>query len=777
MRANMMSKLSLLFLCAVIVACGGCVRFMAGTEQAPPTLTLAEDGATDYSIVIAGDASPSTQYGAEELQRFLGEISGAEFAIKTAAGPMSEHEIILGDSDHLRQLGAVVDFAALGDEGYVIRVVGKHLVIAGGALRGNLYGAYGLLEDYFGCKWFTPEVSRIPKRKTLGLPKLNETRIPELEYREPFVFDCFDGDWCARNRMNSSTARLDERHGGKVRFGAGMFVHTFNRLVPPEKYFADHPEYFSLVDGERVKDQTQLCTTNEEVVQLCIENVKKAIEADPEAFVYSVSQNDWHNYCECDNCTALYEKERTWMAPVLQLVNCVAEAIEDEYPDKAIETLAYQYTRKAPKTMRPRKNVIVRLCSIECCFMHPLDGCDSEDNREFTRDARAWAKVADRLWVWDYVTSFRHYMTPFPNLRVRDDNIRFFIANNVKGIFEQDAYQSYNGEFNSLSGYLNAKHLWNKEYGEDRAINEFLEGVYGAAATPIREYIDMLHDKVAKDNIHADIWIGPNNSPFLTDEIMKKSEVLWERAEKAVANQPDTLQRVQFARLSYEYAWLEKNRHNTELLFDIDHANFTVKPHPVYGQRVRRFFETIRTANVTLFAEHGSSLDQYEAPFIGALREGGRTFEPIEGTELKNPKNGTKFSLYKGTWEHLPDFAKLTADSQGITGHPTAAVCDDAESFALSFTGYFKAEQDGVYSFSLGSNDGSRMTIAGEAIDNDGLHPTLEVNTQLALKKGYHPFTIEYFQAGGSKDLYLKCTGPDMKYGPVPMLALYHDAK
>ena len=76
------------------------------------------------------------------------------------------------------------------------------------------------------------------------------------------------------------------------------------------------------------------------------------------------------------------------MAPVLQLVNRVAEAVEKEFPDKAVETLAYQWTRQPPKTMRPRPNVIIRLCSIECCFSHPLATCDSPANRTFRR--RRW---------------------------------------------------------------------------------------------------------------------------------------------------------------------------------------------------------------------------------------------------------------------------------------------------------------------------------------------------------------------------------------------------
>ncbi|MGI6459422.1 MAG: DUF4838 domain-containing protein [Candidatus Hydrogenedentales bacterium] len=759
---------------AVVLTCGGCARL--GSLPEGRSLTLAERGQTGFTIVIAEDASPSTRYGASELQHYLREITGAEFPVQTDAVPMGTQEIILGDSKHLRQLGMQVDFDALGDEGYVLRTAGPHLVIAGGALRGNLYGVYGLLDDYLGCKWFTTQVERIPKKSTLRLAALDETQIPALEYREPFVIDCFDGDWCARNRANSSAASLEERHGGKVRFGAGMFVHTFDVLVSPKTWFEEHPEYFSEIDGKRVRERTQLCCTNPDVVALVTEELKKRIAADPDAFVYSVSQNDWDNHCECATCQALAEKEGSQMAPVLQLVNQVAEAIEQDYPDKAIETLAYQWTRKAPKTMRPRPNVIIRLCSIECCFMHPLATCDSEANQAFCRDAEEWAQVANRLWVWDYVTSFHHFYVPYPNLRVRDDNIRFFIEHNVTGIFEQDNYMSPNGEFSELSGYLNAKLLWNPDYGEDRAINEFLEGVYGKAAKPIREYIDLLHDKVEDDNIHCDIWIGPWEAPFLTDEVMAKGEILWNRAETVVADDPEVLERVKLARLCHDYSWLELNRYKGDVLYAFDHAHFTMEPKPEFERRVQSFFEMARKGGVVRMDEATTTLDDYARTYEIPLKGGPQVFEPCEPVAVANPRPGIAFKAYAGVWKALPDTTKLTPAAEGIATH----VHDDAwpqdSNYALLFSGYFEAPEDGVYTFTIGSNDGSRLTLSDQVLDNDGLHSLREKFMHVALRKGYHPLRVEYFQEGGSKALYLRYDGPGISNRLIPPEAYFHDA-
>jgi len=560
-------------------------------------LVLAENGQSAYRIVVAEDASPSTKHGAKELQQFLDQMTGAELPITSDQEPLASHEIVLGNNAHLKKLKVEIDHSALGPEGYVIRTVGTHLVIAGGDLRGNMYGVYGLLEDHLGCRWFTPTVSRIPKYKRLAVTQIDDHQTPVLEYREPFTYDCFDGDWCARNRVNSSSGRLEAKHGGKVMFGEGFFVHTFNRLVPPDKYFDEHPEYFSLIDGQRKKDHSQLCCTNENVIRICTEGIRHAMRAQPDAFVFSVSQNDWHNYCQCDKCQAVAKREDSQMAPVLQLVNRVAATVEKEFPNKAVETLAYQWTRRAPKTLEPRPNVIVRLCSIECCFTHPLATCENEANRKFCEDAEAWAKCSNRLWVWDYVTDFRHYLLPFPNQRVRNDNIRFFIRNNVKGIFEQDTYNTPHSELAELGGYMTAKFLWNPDYDEDTAINEFLAGYYKQAAHPIRNYIDLIHNKVAEENLHVDIWAEPD-SPHLTDDLLIKADRLWQQAEDLVSSDPVVLRRVKLSRMSIDYAILERARHRV-----VKTRPTNQQLHMLAVTRSEPFFETLQSCPLSRIHE------------------------------------------------------------------------------------------------------------------------------------------------------------------------------
>jgi hypothetical protein len=233
--------------------------------------------------------------------------------------------------------------------------------------------------------------------------------------------------------------------------------------------------------------------------------------------------------------------------------------MERDYPHVRIDTLAYQYTRKPPKTLRPRRNVIVRLCSIECCFAHPLDRCPAPENQQFADDIKAWQPVAPLLYVWDYTPNFAHYQQPFPNFDALQANVRFFVRHGVKGLFEQGNYSGGgNGEMGPLRAYVLAKLLWNPDADVKRHTDEFLRGYYGKAADSIREYIELLHRSVREKGYHAHIF-DPPSAPYLSDEVLTGAERLFDEAER-LADNDDVRFRVQVTRLPIWYVKLATNR-------------------------------------------------------------------------------------------------------------------------------------------------------------------------------------------------------------------------
>ena len=226
-----------------------------------------------------------------------------------------------------------------------------------------------------------------------------------------------------------------------------------------------------------------------------VKNLRERLRANPAATITSVSQNDCPGNCTCPKCRAVDEEEGGPAGSLLRFVNAVAADIEPEFPGLAVDTLAYQYTRKPPRLVRPRPNVIVRLCSIECSFGRPLD---DPRNKAFFDDLDGWSKIAGRLYIWDYTTDFSHYVQPHPNYGVLAPNIRLFVDRNVKGVFEQGAYQSWGSEMAELRAWVLAKLLWNPGLDEDGLREEFLAGYYGPAARPKERYLESLETALAK---------------------------------------------------------------------------------------------------------------------------------------------------------------------------------------------------------------------------------------------------------------------------------------
>jgi hypothetical protein len=554
--------------------------------------TLANAGQSPYRIVVAADAIPSEHYAADELQHYLEKISGAKLPIVTDAEKPRSNEILLGDNAHLRRLGANVDFANLGQEGFVLRTYHGRLIIAGGKPRGTLYGVYELLEHQLGVRWFTPEIEFVPPHSPLRLPALSETRIPALEYREDFWTEALrDADFAARHRLNGNHYRLTEKHGGRsvVYF---PFVHSLDLLIPRNLYQA-HPEYFPWINGKRADGYVQRCLSNPDVLKLAIEHVRQWIREHPEATIISVSQNDTFNFCQCERCKAFDDAEGSHAATLLRFVNAIAENIEKDYPSIRIDTLAYQYTRKPPKTLRPRHNVIIRLCSIECCFAHPLETCPSDADRRFRNDILAWQPVAPLLYVWDYTPNFAHYEQPFPNFDALQPNVRFFVNHGVKGLFEQgNSSPGGYGEMGPLRAYVLARLLSDPDTNVQQDIREFLHAYYGNVADKVQEYLELLHRSVRDQGHHARIY-DPPTAAYLSADVMDAAETMFNQAEQAAEND-DIRFRVQVARLPVWFVKLATNRVTGEARTDLLH----------------RFLAIARKAGITNISE-GQALNDW----------------------------------------------------------------------------------------------------------------------------------------------------------------------
>ena len=516
-------------------------------------LKFAANGASDYIVLVdEATASPSEIHAASEFVSFAGQVTGATLPLMATCTQRPRYGaylnpkfVVIGKNGFTAELGLDDEIDAVGDEGFVLRSVGDTIVIAGGRQRGTLYGVYTFLEDYLGCRWYTPQVSSIPRRSDITLPELNITKTPAFRIREAFNMENFDGDWAARNKANASNHRLMARHGGAIRY---LGVHSFNRLVPPDEYFDEHPEYFSEINGVRVKERSQLCLTNPEVFEVALQNLRKSILEHPECSIFSVSQNDWGNYCTCEKCRAVDEEEDSHMGTVLRFVNKIDDAIRKEFPHISIDTLAYQYTRRLPKITKPNPGVLIRLCTIECCFAHPLDEChvDKTDMpSNFSQDIAAWSQVSRDLFIWDYTTDFANYLMPFANLHVLKRNLKFFKDHGAIGVFEEgcpNTFLSYAGE---LRNYVLAKLMYDMDLDENLLMDEFFCGVYGPAAAPVKAFYQLWQDACAASGEHL-FEDDPPTRSYFTRENLDKARAL---INQAITMAPDEATRLRVEKI------------------------------------------------------------------------------------------------------------------------------------------------------------------------------------------------------------------------------------
>ncbi|MBQ3078464.1 MAG: DUF4838 domain-containing protein [Clostridia bacterium] len=517
------------------------------------SVLLSKDRRALMPIVLPEKPTPQEKYAATELRYYLDLITSAVFDVVHAG----DNGIIIRHAD---------DSLSLGEDGFEIASDAEKIVIQGGK-RGVIYGVYELLET-LGVRFFTSTCEKVPSIVNLICPDIHTRQLPAFEHRDHNYYDLAqNGRFAVKSRLNGNSPEIKEQFGGHQKYTG--FVHTFDRIIPAKEFGETHPEYFAMYNGVRVArdDRTQLCLTNPDVLAIAKERVRKMLYAHPETRILSVSQNDHILGCQCEKCLAADKEEGSPAGTLLRFVNAIAEDLETEFPNVVFDTLAYNYTRPVPRITKPRKNVCVRLCSIECCFSHPFETCTDDRSltlpdgtkTSFINDLRNWGAYHDRLYIWDYTTCFAHYPTPHPNWRTLQINMQAFHKNHVKGVFEQANGAKRGGvDFNELRAYIITKLLWNPYTDVHKHIQEFTDYYYGDAGKYVRDYINVLCDKAEKDNIH----VGFNDQPvseLFSDEMLDMLDAIMDKAEEAVKGDALRLYRISKARLSVR--WVRLKRH------------------------------------------------------------------------------------------------------------------------------------------------------------------------------------------------------------------------
>jgi hypothetical protein len=132
---------------------------------------------------------------------------------------------------------------------------------------------------------------------------------------------------------------------------------------------------------------------------------------------------------------------------------------------------------------------------------------------------------------------------------------------------------------------------------------------------------------------------------------------------------------------------------------------------------------------------------------------------PEAGPTTRQPGFLTRY--YEGTWDKLPNFDVLQANQTSVALSLDLGRITRPEFYGLVAEGWILAPTNGVYTFFLNSDDGSKLWVSGRlTVDNDGLHAPTEKSGQVALAKGWHRVRVDFFQKGGGRVLGLTWVGP-----------------
>ncbi|MBI3920922.1 MAG: DUF4838 domain-containing protein [Armatimonadetes bacterium] len=513
-------------------------------------LPIAVNGQARVVIALGANPIPAEQTAAKDLGEYLQKVTGGAFPqIAESEVSPGVRAIYVGQTAFAAQHG--VAFAMLGREESVLRTVSGNLMLTGGRPRGTLYAVYEFLENVVGVRWYTAWSEKVSHRPTLQVPALDKRIKPYFIYRDAYTYLTdvrMYADhagwlrWLSHCRATIPYYAGDEEllvslgaeqtFGGRI--GGG---HGFAPYLPVDKYFEDHPEYYSMRNGKRVPsnglDGNHACLRNPDVLRVIIEGVREDIRKDPDALCYTVAVNDGgcQTICDCTECRKIAEQygataePRTDTGLLAWFVNQVADAIKVDYPDKYLRTLVYGPACSLPKGIRFRDNVVVQLC-----------GAASAE----------WSAVARNLWIWQYTNQNRRGNYVRPYLWTVDGELKSYQKlGTITGMFQENEFVPGN---DALPYQFYEMNLWVffhqcQDPGLDlkTLANDYLDGYYGKAAPALRAYLNLVEVRRA---------LYPYQLCDYT--FASKAQHCFARAEDAVKGSPELLARVKDARLQLD---------------------------------------------------------------------------------------------------------------------------------------------------------------------------------------------------------------------------------
>lgn len=520
---------------------------------------LFRDGTTQWSIGIPPNASKTERYAAEELQTTLEKISGVKLPVREEASS-GKNTIVIGSLTTSPEVKAKKDALRLKEgevEELAVYTLDGKLYLAGNNPRGALYAVYSFLQNQLGVRWFWPgeDGEFIRKRSEYSLPRLSNNDKPQFRFRDMSI--CVSGPhkpteiWMARNFVNMGNKDLSiaEQCGFYVSGGGNHDVG-----IHDEKMFAEHSEYFAMIEGKRRQNGWSGCWSNPGFTKYVVDRRLAFIKKMKELFgnvelMVNLFPSDVVHRCECTECT---KDEPNASARWHKYHETLAAEVSKVYPDVLFAGMAYQEYRDVP-TCEVKGVEYVRYCQYNRCYIHKLHDLSCKINQATMAELKLWQEKAPMGiygYQFDIFDPYKYKMyLPFWNMLA--DEAKTYRDMKIPYIKTEMPIQFPKGEQKRadnmtqnyrISYYLYAKLIWNPDADVTAILKEWCDLVYGSGSNAILAYHQAMANAWDSMSMHQSYCLarpGGVAKNLLNDKLISFAKAQFKTAEEAVKKESD----------------------------------------------------------------------------------------------------------------------------------------------------------------------------------------------------------------------------------------------
>ena len=499
----------------------------APSAEGSRTLALAAKGHTGYAIVIGAEARAVDRYAAEQLALYLGQMTGARFAVISAVDLAADAPaIFVGlSAPASTRLGETDPLDGFADQEHAWRSRGQDIFLYGKGVHGNLHAVMAFLENELGWRWYSLfELPVLPERPVLALTPFHGRRGMSYLYRSVDLQRSRDYpsqlgvnmhfDKHARRGAARSGVELPprtQRTFVSARPEIEGWTHSLHRYIPPraapknafpwldrDNYFETHPEFFTLgSNGQRVPNR-QLCFSQPGLRAELTRNVLLQIahENEEQLIVEIGAEDNPGTFCHCESCRELEARYASVGGPMYDFLIEICALLAERHPTVSIKTFAYRrsQTQKPPTLPEGRKlpdNLIVEFAPIEDNFFADWTHPDPWIQETYA-DLQAWSAILapGNLWSWIYPVPYGSgRFMPVSTVPRLIANMRLMHAARRQGYYvDMGSMQHSRSSWSDLVLYLIHRLGQDIDADTDAPHREFTDFMYGPAA-PLDPYV------------------------------------------------------------------------------------------------------------------------------------------------------------------------------------------------------------------------------------------------------------------------------------------------